>query len=108
MNKKATETSMDQERIRKQLHELFDLILDINGLESRQRKRTGDKPSAYFSFYGHVARVDLTIDPHGYEYSDEAHSERINLSGYCDSELFNLDELIAVLKKEKDSMSSTS
>lgn len=53
-----------QEIIRKQLHELLDIVLDGNGIESRKRDNTGTLPTLFFEYSGHVnmVRIDLHSD----------------------------------------------
>lgn len=53
-----------QEIIRKQLHELLDIVLDGNGIESRKRDNTGTLPTLFFEYSGHVnmIRIDLHSD----------------------------------------------
>lgn len=54
----------DQEIIRKQMHELLDIVLDGNGIESRKRDNTGTLPTLFFEYLGHVnmVRIDLHSD----------------------------------------------
>jgi hypothetical protein len=52
---------------REQIHELLDLVLDINGLESRTRETTGSKPTAFFEFSGHTAEVSVDVHTSGWD-----------------------------------------
>ena len=54
----------DQEIIRKQMHELLDIVLEGNGFESRKRDNTGTLPTLFFEYSGHVnmVRIDLYSD----------------------------------------------
>jgi hypothetical protein len=69
---------------REQLHELLDLVLDINGMERRKRKLTGDKPTAFFNFSGHVAEVEVEVYNNGwdaereYDYRKSVYIDRSN------------------------------
>lgn len=54
---------------REQIHEMLDLILDINGMEERTREQTGDKPTAFMWFYGHTFDVDIRIYKNGWDYN---------------------------------------
>lgn len=54
------------ELIRQQLHELLDIAIDTNGLESRQRCKTGSLPTVFFSFSGHVNKFNMDIYEDGY------------------------------------------
>ena len=57
-----------QETNRALLHELLDMAVDINGLESRQSSLTGDLPTASvaFDFVGHIGMIVLNIRWNGY------------------------------------------
>jgi len=50
-----------EKRKRKQIHELLDLVLDVNGLEPREQSITGNLPTVFFEFSGHVGRIDVRI-----------------------------------------------
>lgn len=56
---------------REQIHKLLDLVLDINGLGQRQKKITGNRPTAFFEFSGHVGWVETDIRLHGYADGDD-------------------------------------
>lgn len=54
------------EEKRKLLHEILDLVIDINGFDQRRAEYT-DKPAAFFRFDGHVDRVCVDIHDHGWQ-----------------------------------------
>lgn len=56
-----------ERRQRQTIHQMLDLVLDINGLGSRIQEVTGNAPTAFFDFSGHVARVEVTIHKHGWD-----------------------------------------
>ena len=58
MMKKRLEKKMEK-RKREQIHRLLDLALDINGLEPREQKVTGNLPTVFFDFSGHVGRISI-------------------------------------------------
>ena len=47
--------------------EICNMVLEINGLDQRLKEKTGDLPTAFFDFSGHVARLDVRIHLKGYE-----------------------------------------
>lgn len=59
------------------LHKLLDLVLDINGVDRRDREITGELPTAFFNFCGHTASAHIRVCVHGwdsdrdYDYSDD-------------------------------------
>lgn len=55
---------------REQIHELLDLILDINGMEQRNKSITGDKPTAFMWFSGHTFAVDIMIHKRGWDFDN--------------------------------------
>lgn len=57
---------MNQEK-RKQLHEILDLVLDINEFEERQKINTGDKPTAFMSFEGHTCCLRVDVYKEGWQ-----------------------------------------
>lgn len=57
---------MNKELNRKRLHELLDMCLDTNDLEERQRGKTGDKPTAFFEYSGHVNMLFFRVFPDGW------------------------------------------
>lgn len=62
------------EEIRKQLHEILDIVLDGNGLDRRKQEMTGNLPTLFFWFSGHIAEVQVDIHNDGWasgEYPDK-------------------------------------
>lgn len=51
---------------RQKIHELLDLALDINGLGERRQKTTGNLPTVFFEFMGHVAWVNVDVCSNGW------------------------------------------
>lgn len=48
-------------RRRKLIHGLLDLVLDINGEAPRNQELTGNLPTAFFDFSGHVGVVEVWV-----------------------------------------------
>lgn len=59
-----------EKRNREQIHRLLELALDINGLEKRKQSVTGDLPTAFFVFSGHVAAISVEIHSCGWRIDD--------------------------------------
>lgn len=53
---------------RKKVHEILEMVLEINGTHPRQRELTGNKPTAFFEFSGHVSTMYVSIYMDGWEY----------------------------------------
>lgn len=52
--------------IRKQIHEILDLVLDINGLQESDQEITGNHPTAFFDFSGHVGAIRVRLYSNGW------------------------------------------
>jgi hypothetical protein len=67
---------------RKQLHELLDLVLDINGPESTDKMN--GKPTVFFSFSGHVMETAVEVFEGGWwpgskaDYKKSVYIDRAN------------------------------
>lgn len=58
---------MNKEKQRQQIHRLLDVVLDCNGLEERKQYRTGNLPTMFFRFSGHVAAVTMELHKNGWK-----------------------------------------
>lgn len=83
---------------RKKIHEALEITLQINSTQERQREATGYKPTTFFSFLGHVAKVDVRVFSSGWHsgYGPDACFEA---EGYSNSNV-SLDGMIAELKSK--------
>lgn len=63
--KKRLEKKVEKMR-RKKVHEILEMVLEINSTHPRQRKYTGTLPTAFFEFSGHVSRLYITIYKDGW------------------------------------------
>lgn len=59
-------TDQQKENNRKMLHELLDIVLDVNGLESRSRDKTGTLPTVFVDFSGHVSLIQIRLYTDGW------------------------------------------
>lgn len=55
-----------EKRRRAEVHRVLDLVLDINGLGERREKLTGNLPTSFFTFYGHVAGLYVRVFENGW------------------------------------------
>ena len=51
---------------RKKVHEILEMVLEINGTNSRTRELSGEKPTAFFCFYGHTTEVYVEVHRDGW------------------------------------------
>lgn len=85
-----------EKRRRQQICEVLDLCLQINGLQSSQRRYTGCHPTAFFRLSGHVALVEVDVHENGWNngvYADKEYCACLDQPG-------ELEKLIQQLKKE--------
>ena len=66
MNKR--EKKKAEKRRRALAHQILDVVLDINGVESRQKEYTGNMPTAFFEFSGHTAGIYIDIRRSGWDH----------------------------------------
>lgn len=95
MNKRLQKKN--ENRKRKLVHELLDLVLDINGLGSRSQKDTGNLPTAFFEFTGHVGWAEVQVYQHGWFLGGEKDQEFITYTNNVNA----LAETIRNLKAVK-------
>lgn len=67
LRKRTIQAVRRRDSRRKQIHQFLDLTLDINGLEAREADRTGNLPTAFFWFSGHVANINISVHRNGYK-----------------------------------------
>ena len=84
---------------REKLHQILDLVIDINGFDSRQVRLTGDKPTAFFWFSGHVSSLEVFLYTRGYKRNSK---HDVRMEDYIDRENPMLDEIIQKLEEIKD------
>ena len=59
-------TKEQEQANRVALHRLLDVVLDVNGFESRSKERTGEKPTAFIDISGHVAKCSVRVHKTGW------------------------------------------
>lgn len=99
--KKRLEKKVEKMR-RKKIHEILELVLEINTTEDRVREHTGSKPTAFFEFYGNAGLIDERVIPNGWSTTHE-HTKDTTMfkaSGIT-FELQSLADMLDQLKKQK-------
>ncbi len=93
---------MNDEEKRAKLHEILDLVLDVNGFEERCAETTGNAPTVFMEFSGHICAVDVNICSDGwrkckdYDFKGQAFlSDNPILSKGCE---YDLDTIIKKLE----------
>lgn len=100
---------MNDDEKRKKLHEILDLVIDVNGLEERDRRKTGNLPTVFMGFSGHIGALSVeTInkgyypyiekDFHTYAYFDE----KSTLSDNFEEDAEKIIEYLEGLKNGKN------
>ena len=64
MNKRMMKKA--EKRRRRDIHRILDMVLDINGLDARMKSKTGDLPTAFFEYSGHVTLVAVRVYKNGW------------------------------------------
>lgn len=81
--KKRLEKKVEKMR-RKKVHEILEMVLEINGTHSRHRGITGNKPTAFFYFTGHTAGVTVDVYNDGWDYG---RSSNYRMESYIDKHI---------------------
>lgn len=53
--------------IRKQMHDLLDMVIDTNGIGERKRGETGTLPTVFFNYSGHVNCLTIDLHTNGWQ-----------------------------------------
>ena len=94
---------MDESKIRAKMHEILDLVLDINGMLPRSKKDSGDAPTAFFWFSGHTASIDVDIHEKGwYPYAESDYKSDILLRNLEEGGADNLIEHLKLIKEKEN------
>lgn len=101
MNKRAKKK--EDKRRRAIIHAILDEVLDINGLEPRCQRDTGDKPTAFFDFSGQVAWLTVQVYSNGWS----SHiSEDFKATAHTDAP-GEPENLLRALKKARAAATAT-
>lgn len=80
MNKRAKKKV--EKRRRALVHQILDVVLDINGTGCRKKEYTGNMPTAFFEFSGHTSGVRIEIYGDGWGVDDQSEEEKFSSDGY--------------------------
>ncbi len=94
--KKRLEKKVEKIR-RKKVHEILEMVLEINGTHRRQRKYTGTLPTAFFEFSGHISRAFVQIVKDGWNDNGNLNDPG-NISMDASTEFDEMEDLIRTLK----------
>lgn len=90
-----------EKRKRQMIHELLDLVLDINGLNPRKQKLTGNLPTAFFEFNGHVGDLTVRLYPRGWcPRARDNDDIEVTAYTYSDTDLKNAVARLMTVKAE--------
>lgn len=56
-----------EKKKRQAVNEIFDLALQVNGLTDRRQKVTGNLPTVFVWFAGHVSKLNVQVYVNGWE-----------------------------------------
>lgn len=57
---------MGNDEKRENMHQILDLVMDINGFEERKQDVTGNKPTVFMYIFGHTACIEVDVVPNGW------------------------------------------
>lgn len=89
---------MDKDKVRAQLHEILDIVLDCNGLEQRKTDVTGNKPTMFMYVFGHTAKVSVDLHETGWE-PDSRADKQWDFYFDRDIDVLKLDEMFRETEK---------
>ena len=92
-----------EKRRREQICEVLDLCLQINGIQKSKRELTGDHPTVFLNFSGHVALVEAQVYRSGWSYENAV--DRDSVEAYI-TRPDELGEMIGQLKQLKKDLHS--
>jgi hypothetical protein len=84
---------------RKKIHEALEMVLEINTTQVRSQELTGHKPTAFFTFFGNIPDVDITVYQNGWRYGAGL-SGRYSRHSHSDS-AGGMDRLLKELANKK-------
>lgn len=87
--KKRLEKKVEKMR-RKKVHEILEMVLEINSTYCRCKGKTGNKPTAFFSFSGHTTGIDVSVNKDGWE---PCCGSDYSMYGYMDCENLTLESV---------------
>lgn len=88
-----------EKRKRQQICEVLDLCLQINGLQGNRQELTGDHPTAFFFFWGHMAMIKADVHREGWKAGASA-DERLDALITEPGEVERLIRQLKQLKKD--------
>lgn len=91
-----------EKRRRQQICEALDLCLQINGLQKSDQEYTGNHPTAFYEFSGHIADVSARIFVRGW---DSMQRPDKSLTGHI-THHDELDHIIRELRQLKKDLHS--
>lgn len=96
--------ALNKERNREKMHEILDIVLDANDLEERQRKTTGNKPTVFYWFNGHMATLNISIHANGWstDHPETTVGVDFDVDEDISDEKINMLRLILLAAKKED------
>lgn len=55
-----------EEKLKNQLHEILDIVIQTNGFNQRRRTKTGTLPTVFFNYSGHVNSLSIDLHADGW------------------------------------------
>ena len=95
---------MQAEERREYLHKILDEIIDINGLQRSNQKKTGNHPTITADLMGHVGNIIVRVYETGWEPTFSQYEQM--MASFEESNTYdnNVKELYEWLRKKKESL----
>ena len=95
---------MQAEERREYLHKILDEIIDINGLQRSNQKKTGNHPTITADIMGHVGNIIVRVYENGWEPTFSQYEQM--MASFEESNTYdnNVKELYEWLRKKKESL----
>lgn len=78
-----TQIPEEQEKMQK-IQRLFQLALQVNSLEARKKETTGELPTAFADYSGHVSIMTFRVHPNGWAYGEAWEEKELDISAELD------------------------
>ena len=88
-----------EKRNRQLNHEILDLVLDINGIYPRKQEITGNLPTAFLNFNGHVGNLEVGLHLQGWYPGYKADIKATSYT-YSDAGLRDVLDKLKTIKAE--------
>lgn len=77
---------MTDEEKKKKIHKILELVFEVNEIKQKTRDLTGDKPTLFFEYAGHINSITVSANEHGWVPGEEKEYYESICFDFADSE----------------------